>query len=509
MSDALFRQLAREDGEFRIERYCFQKQVDFLRDPHRFKVLVCTRRAGKTEMVAADMLDQCVHPPLDARGKPIPVRCVYVAETREWAKRIMWDRLLDLAKRHGIRTHVNSQQLVISFDNGSKIYIAGAKDEPAIKRLAGQSYKRVYLDEAADFGVHFERLVTDILTPTLADESRNPGGGQMCMVGTPGEPRGPFYEAATGLKPGWHSYAWSMDDNPFIRDPEEERRQFRDQAGVTEDDPSYRRMMRGEWVYDEDSLVFQFSPSVNLYDELPTHVRVGNSDVPIPEGAWRHIAGVDFGSKDATSVVVIAFCDMLPTAFVVHEEAQSGLNSLDEIAALIRRALDRFKPFRTIGDTGGLGLLITSDLATRHGIYIEPKPDWSKVGNKAGFCTVVNADLRSGNLRLHRTRTPVCISDMGVVKWATKNDPTAARKWSRETHSDVLDALMYALHAATHFRARAPEVRPPPGTPEYFQKEADRIEADAERMFGKRGEVPWWDDSNDEGFGYGPGDDSW
>src|SRR5690242_12291943 len=60
----------------------FDKQTAFIRDPARFKLALCTRRAGKTEGAARDLL-QC------ALNVPGSVG-IFFGRTRISAKNVIW-----------------------------------------------------------------------------------------------------------------------------------------------------------------------------------------------------------------------------------------------------------------------------------------------------------------------------------------------------------------------------------------------------------------------------------
>ncbi|MDQ3023242.1 MAG: hypothetical protein M3R04_02475, partial [bacterium] len=73
---------------------CFDKQLAFVRDTSRFRVAVCSRRAGKTVACAVTLIERAVQFP--------GTNHLYITLSRINAKRIVWRQLLDLNRGHAL-----------------------------------------------------------------------------------------------------------------------------------------------------------------------------------------------------------------------------------------------------------------------------------------------------------------------------------------------------------------------------------------------------------------------
>ena len=105
--------MSRRKPLFSIEEYCFEEQQKFIRDKAKFKTAVCSRRAGKTEACAADLLDTAL--------KFDNVVCLYITLKRTNAKKIIWPILLKINREKNLGGHPNETDLSLKFPNGSVI----------------------------------------------------------------------------------------------------------------------------------------------------------------------------------------------------------------------------------------------------------------------------------------------------------------------------------------------------------------------------------------------------
>jgi hypothetical protein len=139
---------------------------------HRFLVLIAGRRWGKTRFAIAVLA-------IAAAEKP-KSRNWYIAPTREMAKDICWDVLLEVMRP--LIVAVNATELTVTLANGSTITLKSA-DEP--DRLRGRALDLVVLDEFAQIA----RETWDaVIRPALATTQ-----GKCVFIGTP-DGRGWAYE---------------------------------------------------------------------------------------------------------------------------------------------------------------------------------------------------------------------------------------------------------------------------------------------------------------------------
>ena len=91
---------ADEVPKFNFAAYCFDSQVKFFKGKKsRFKVAVCSRRAGKSQGIAADMVDTCT--------TEANVICLYLTLSKRNARSIIWGIIQQIITDHKIECKIN------------------------------------------------------------------------------------------------------------------------------------------------------------------------------------------------------------------------------------------------------------------------------------------------------------------------------------------------------------------------------------------------------------------
>ena len=129
------------------------KQQQILQDPHRFKVLDCGRRFGKTEYCAIEHVIKAL------AGKPNSVQWM-IAPTYSTSK-IMWRKLKEIIRKCNLSDYVEDikeGELYIRFINGTTIWCKSA-DNP--ENLVGEGLSHVSLDEFGIMKPDVWHFVTD------------------------------------------------------------------------------------------------------------------------------------------------------------------------------------------------------------------------------------------------------------------------------------------------------------------------------------------------------------
>lgn len=257
---------------YRLDQQLFDKQKEIMRDRiNRRKILMTSRRAGKTEFNARKCVDAAIK-----SNSPI----FYINLTSANAYNQVYKKILDSAKEIGLDVTKESKAIGaqnIEFTNGSIIYLRGNHDRDDIEKLRGYKAKLVIIDEAQS-QKHLEYLVEDVISPLLADYDDS----ELILTGTP--PRRPktyFEKAAKSGK--WKVYNWTMIDNPFIPDAIGEIRRICNLKGVTEEHSLIQREYFGKIAYDVEAQTFagfQFYNPDNLENVLweikPNQIYIGN-----------------------------------------------------------------------------------------------------------------------------------------------------------------------------------------------------------------------------------------
>lgn len=248
-------------------------QSQIVRDLHRFRVICCGRRFGKTTL-AIDEIKACAA--LRAGS-----RVAYIAPTFQQARDIAWQQLKADCK--SAAEHINETRLEIKLVNGSLIILRGWE---SIETLRGQKFDLVVLDEVAsmrNFWLHWQEVVR----PTLTDTK-----GQAIFISTP-KGFNHFYELFNlesgigwekGADPDFKSFHFTTYDNPHI--PREEIDKARAQLG----DTRFAQEYMADFKKTEGLVYKEFDRKVHIYTEEP-------------HGIVEKIAGIDFGFTNPCAVI--------------------------------------------------------------------------------------------------------------------------------------------------------------------------------------------------------------
>jgi len=445
-----------EKPQFIFKDFCFEKQVNFFRGKgSRFRNAVCSRRAGKTVGIAADMIDSAT--------SNDEVNLLYITITQQQARAIIWSDLLKIVEEYELECKTDNVRLTITFPNKSKIYIAGAKDRTEIEKFRGWKLMKCYIDECQSFRSYLKELINDIIIPALRDKR-----GQLYLTGTPGPVKaGIFYEYSQSKN--WKAHHWTAFDNPYMNNPpklnlEEILREERIIRGIDESDPSYIRETFGKWVEDKDALVFKFSKAKNIYTQLPT------------QGEWNYIIGIDIGYNDSDAIAVIGYNTYYKKVYLVDEHVKNKQN-ITQLVEVINEYKDLYKPIRMVMDAGALGKKIQEELRMRHGLNIEAAEKTRKVE----FIELLNDDLRTEKFKAFNNS--LFEEDCMLVQWDKDSrirNPERP-KISDTYHSDICDAVLYAWRECRHYLSEKPAPAIKPGTNEAMDELERQLAEECER----------------------------
>ena len=356
-------------------------------------------------------------------------------------------------------------RLTIQFPNGSKIYVAGAKDRSEIEKFRGWKLRRCYIDECQSFRSYIKELIDDIIVPALRDLR-----GDLLLTGTPGPvPVGPFYEYSHS--DFWANFAWNAFDNPHMHNPPKKDlnvtlKEEREMKGIDETDPGYIRETYGKWVEDKDSLVFKFNRSKNECTDIPNKL--------------TYIFGIDIGFEDSDAIAVLGYHHEQKKVYLVEESCQNR-KGITELVSEINRLKSKYDPVKMVMDAGALGKKIQEEIRTRHQLHIEA----ADKNRKNEFIELLNDDLRTGKLQAFKGS--IFAEDCFLVQWdrdSRLSNPEKP-KVSNTYHSDICDAVLYAWRECKHFTAEAPDL--PKNIDDYMErleaKEAEAIKENSEDNF--------------------------
>lgn len=431
--------------KFILEDFLFKEQLDLVRDPDRFATAVCSVRAGKTIACAADLIDTALSMPGTVG--------LYITLARSSAKRIVWPELHSINRAYKLGGVPNESDLSFKFPNNSIMYCSGASDAAEIEKFRGLSNVALaYLDESQAFRAHIKELVEEILIKRLYDTN-----GRLRLIGTPGPiPSGYFYDASQS--PKWSHHAWTLHSNPWIekksgKTVNELIQQDCDRKGVTLDDPSIQRECFGRWVLDSNSLLLNYSETINHYESLP----IGN---------YVHILGMDFGFDDADSFSVLGWREGSADTYLI-EEVITAKQTYEQMATQVDILFKKYKFCKVVADPGGGGKKLIESLKPR---YLIPMEAADKLGKIANYGLLNNA-LRTG--RFFAKRDSRFAQDCNLLE--KDKDKSTPEKTIVKGHSDAVDSCLYAFKESPAYSYRPPIIPPKMGSPQWAIDEEDRM----------------------------------
>jgi len=293
-------------------------------DSHRFAVLVCHRRFGKTVGVICQMIKRAWE-----CQKESP-RYAYVAPYRNQAKMIAWEYIKFYSSVIPKRK-VNESELYIELPSqhanrsGARIYIIGADHPDALR---GGYWDGAILDEYAQIK---KELWDEVLRPALSDRE-----GWAVFIGTP-KGQNQFYETYQRAlnDPAWFSCLYRVDETGIIP-PDELEDMQKDMTPMA------------------------------IRQELYCDFSASASDVVIPIDLVTEAAKRELTEADVSGAPVIIGLDVArfgddATVLTVRkglwcqrQQVHRGLDTMQAADVLIN-AINTYKPSAVFVDVGAMG----------------------------------------------------------------------------------------------------------------------------------------------------------
>jgi PBSX family phage terminase large subunit len=251
-----------------------EAQEQIAADLHRFRVVCCGRRFGKTTLAILEMVAKAV-----SRSD---VSICYIAPTYQQARDIAWQELKRVCRP--VTKTVNESRLEITLKakggGESRILLRGWE---SIETLRGQKFFFMVIDEVAmmrNFELHWQ----EVLRPTLTDLK-----GEVLFISTP-KGFNHFYDLFNRQlsDPDYKSFQFASYANTFL-DPAELDKAREE---VTED------RFAQEYMAD-----FRKTEGL-VYKEFDRFHHV-HADHPRPETIIERLVGIDWGYTNPAGILLI------------------------------------------------------------------------------------------------------------------------------------------------------------------------------------------------------------
>ena len=444
----------RKSHALNLSKTLFREQVDFIDDPSKRKAAICSRRSGKSYSAGRYLIKEA----LEDAG----TTCVYIARTREAAKRILWSSIKEANQRFRLNIKFNNADLIAVFPNQSKIMFTGANDASDVDKLRGAAFSLAVLDEAAFFNINLRELVNEVLTPALLDRD-----GSLVMISTPNSLcHGFFYDITEKGTYNFSVHRWTVKDNPYMQHAVRAIQKDIDNGILDVTDPSYKREYLGVWVRDDQEIVYNYGQE-NLFEDRPVSDK------------WEYVLGIDLGYHDATAFVVVAWSPDFPTLYIIDEFKQTKMLTSD-VEAKIHRFMKDYDFTAIVMDSGGgASKMLLETLKQRSGIPLKAA---HKSGDKVGMIKIMNSDLKQCNVKIKRGLEI-------LTEWDKLQYNKSGTAEDRRFDNHLSDACFYAWQESRHFLYEEKEMPIIPGSPEYFK----RLEDDMEQKLLERDEKEQYD----------------
>lgn len=232
-------------------------------DKHRFRVLCCGRRFGKTTLAIEE---------IKGRASIANSKICYVAPTYQQSRDIAWAQL-----KNELRdvADFNESRLEIKLVNGSIIQLRGWE---SIETLRGQTFHLIVLDEVAMMR-NFQLLWEEVIRPTLTDYI-----GEVLFISTP-KGFNHFYDLFNKIDVDYKSFHFTSYDNPHIPFAEIEKAK----AEMTED--RFAQEYMADFRKTQGLVYKEFDRVKHVYSDTNTE----------PDLFIDTMAGIDWGYTNPAS----------------------------------------------------------------------------------------------------------------------------------------------------------------------------------------------------------------
>jgi PBSX family phage terminase large subunit len=368
-------------------------------DRHRFRVVNCGRRWGKTTLSILEMVAKAVFKD--------DSRVVYIAPTYQQARDIAWNELKKICLP--IQLNVNEARLEITIKtkngNSSIIWLRGWE---SVETLRGQRFDFIVIDEIASMR-NFWLNWQEVVRPTLTDRK-----GEVLFISTP-KGFNHFYDLYNFLDEDYKAFHFTTYDNPHlpVEEIEKAKKELPEDRFAQEYMADFRK---------QQGLVYkEFSRERHVVENTP-------------ELTWtEYLAGIDFGFTNPCAVIHVKR-DGDDNYYVTDEWYKTGRTE-EQIADYVRSC--------------GFNR-----------VYPDPEsPSAIEVINKKGVAVVevvknkdsikngidrVRQLLKLNKLKVHKSCVNL-IQEFETYSYPEKKQDKNEDENPIKEHDHALDALRYAL----------------------------------------------------------------
>ncbi len=376
-------------------------QVKIAEDSHRFRVVCCGRRFGKTTEAVEEI-----------KGKALSgeANIAYIAPTFQQARDIAWEMLKSELKP--IITRINESRLELEVRNmqnsTSKISLRGWE---AVETLRGQKFNFIIIDEVASMR-NFLSNWNEVVSPTLTDTK-----GECLFISTP-KGFNHFYDLYNreSSDPDFKSFHFTSYDNPYLPIEEIDRQKF----SIPED--SFAQEYLADFRKTEGLVYKEFDREKHLFD-----------DSQLIRNVVDNFAGIDFGFKNPCAIIHLMRDE--EENYWVYNEFYEREKTDEQIAEYVmHQNFNRVYPDPEA--QGAIKALRDKRINVRD---VFKGKDSIKTG-----ITMIRELLISNRLKIHK-RCVNLIYELETYSYPDKKDMRNENENPIKENDHALDALRYAI----------------------------------------------------------------
>jgi hypothetical protein len=304
-------------------------QVTFHQDPHRFRVLNCGRRWGKTKCSIFELWSI-----LQKAPEKFPIGWV-VAPNYPLVV-IDWDEALEIMGPAVLNRNVQEHWLEVALGNNRKAKVEFKSAEKDDQGLRGRGLSGLLVDEAAMVS---QKAWEYGLRPALGDKM-----GKCIIISTP-KGRNFFYdlymmgqETSTTYDPDWKSWTFPTNSNPYYPVSEWEK----------------NKLVTPEIVWKQEYMADFIQEAGEVFHSLAKLSHCGLS----PRQAGRqYVIAVDLARTVDWTVILV----MDDLGRVVYANRSKELSWSVQVK-LIQSVHEAYKPARIVLDSSGVGDVIEDNV---------------------------------------------------------------------------------------------------------------------------------------------------
>lgn len=276
-------------------------QSQIASDKHRFRVVNCGRRFGKTTLAVLEMIAKAVY----GNNRQI----CYIAPTYQQARDIAWQELKKLCQPAINKVNESRLEIIVNTTKGgtSSILLRGWE---SIETLRGQKFDFIVIDEIASMR-NWATNWQEVIRPTLTDVR-----GEVLFISTP-KGFNHFYDLYNleSKDTDYKSFHFTTYDNEHIPADEIEKAK----KELTED--RFAQEYNADFRKTEGLVYKEFDRNRHLFDFEPGNIS-------------EYIGGIDFGFTNPAAVIHIKR-DYDNNYWVTDEWYQTGRTE-EQIADYVR-----------------------------------------------------------------------------------------------------------------------------------------------------------------------------